>query len=42
MIQSIRCFFGETGIGKSGILKAVKWVLFGKTQDNAFDGNNNI
>ena len=31
--------FGGNGVGKSGIIKAIKWVLFGKTQDKGFDGN---
>jgi len=31
--------FGGNGVGKSGIIKAIKWVLFGKTQDKGFDGD---
>ena len=26
----LNVIFGDNGVGKSGIIKAVKWVLFGK------------
>ncbi len=39
--RPLNVVFGENGDGKSGIIKSIRWVLFGKTSDNAFDDDRN-
>ena len=39
--KPLNVIFGENGEGKSGIIKAIRWVLFGRTNDKAFDGESN-
>ncbi|OUU13758.1 MAG: hypothetical protein CBB97_25650 [Candidatus Endolissoclinum sp. TMED37] len=39
--RPLNVIFGENGDGKSGIIKSIRWVLFGKTRDDAFDEDRN-